>query len=210
MKKIMRYLSNDDVNWHFMPPRSPHFGGLWETSVKSFKNHLYRTVGDASFTYEQFNTIIIEIESILNSRLLIPLSSDPNDLSPITPVHFLIGGTLTTVPEEDLQDTVINRLSSWQHVQKIKQHFWRRWSREYLHELHTRNKWHQPMSDKINIGTMVMLREDNLPPLQWCLGRVIELHPGEDNVVRVVTVKTATGNYKRSVKKLSPLPTDFK
>lgn len=52
----------------------------------------------------------------------------------------------------------------------------------------------------------MILKEDNTLPLHWVTGRVIAAHPGDDGVVRVVTVKTATGVYKRCVRKVSPLP----
>ena len=35
---------------------------------------------------------------------------------------------------------------------------------------------------------------------------VIELHPGADSIIRVVTVKTRLGNIKRPVVKLCLLP----
>ncbi|CAK9822943.1 hypothetical protein ANTRET_LOCUS1374 [Anthophora retusa] len=206
--KLSNYFQTEGINWHFIPPRSPHFGGLWEAAVRSFKHHLYRTVGEAMFTYEQFNTCIVEIESILNSRPLTPLSSDPNDLIALTPAHFLIGDSLPSFPELDLQDVPINRLSIWQRVQQVKQHFWKRWHKEYLNELRTRSKWHQGDGTQVKIGQLVTIKEDNLPPMQWSMGRIVAVHPGEDNIVRVATVKTQTGIYKRCVKKLAPLPID--
>ncbi|CAK9834523.1 hypothetical protein ANTRET_LOCUS11040 [Anthophora retusa] len=60
--------------------------------------------------------------------------------------------------------------------------------------------------EEIRIGTLVMIKEDNLPPMHWSMGRIVATHPGEDNIVRVATVKTIRGNYKRCIKKLCPLP----
>ena len=204
--KIQHSLANEGVNWHFSPPRSPHFGGLWEASVKLLKHHLHRTVGDCLFTYEQFNTYVIRIEAILNSRPLIPLSSDPNDLQALTPAHFLIGDSLKSIPDYEFQDIPTNRLSLWQHIQKVKQHFWSRWYKEYLNELQTRSKWHHGNTNQIKVGTLITLKEDKIPPMRWKLGRIIEVHPGDDGVIRVATVKTPDGIYKRGVKSLCPLP----
>ena len=81
---ISRMLANHHINWYFIPPRSPHFGGLWEAAVKSFKYHLVRVIGNQLLTYGQFTTLATEIEAILNSRPLTPLPSDPNDLAALS------------------------------------------------------------------------------------------------------------------------------
>lgn len=208
-EKIQGFLTTKNIQWHFSPPHAPHVGGLWEAAVKSFKKHLVRVSGhDMIFTYEEFNTLIIEIEAILNSRPLTPLSSDPNDPIAITPGHFLIGDSLTNLRGPDYTSTPSNRLSTWEHIQKVKQHFWNRWSSEYLNELIVRTKW-ENSGPNILEGAIVLLREDNLPPAQWALGRIIECYPGSDGVVRTVLVKTAKSTFTRNVKKVAILPVAF-
>ncbi|XP_043471735.1 uncharacterized protein LOC122504617 [Leptopilina heterotoma] len=208
-EKIGNYLSNKTVSWHFIPPRAPHFGGLWEAAVKSFKFHFVRIAGNSLLTYEQLNTYVTEIESILNSRPLTPLSPDPNDLNPLTPGHFLIGGSLTSLPEEDFRNTSDNRLSCWQLAQKMGHHFWDRWYKEYLNELMSRSKWQAaPDQTTIKPGTLILVKENNQPPMKWPLGRISEIHPGSDGIVRTVTIKTGEGIYKRALKNVCLLPMD--
>ncbi|KAF2897664.1 hypothetical protein ILUMI_08511 [Ignelater luminosus] len=89
--------------WKFVPPRAPHFAGLWERGVRSVKHHLKRVIGNANLTYENFYTILTQIESVLNSRPLYPLTQDPNDLEPLTPGHFLIGSPLTSYPQVQVE-----------------------------------------------------------------------------------------------------------
>ena len=117
--------------------------------------------------------------------------------------------TLTAIPEGCLQDHKENTLNRYQRVQQLLQHFWSRWHKEYLTELQTRVKWQKHQSsNQLNVGSIVLIKEDNLPPLKWQMGRVIELHPGKDNVVRVVSVKTNHGAVKRAVTKICILPLD--
>ncbi|XP_051171031.1 uncharacterized protein LOC127287922 [Leptopilina boulardi] len=203
---VTQFLNTRGTQWHFSPPNSPHFGGLWEAGVKSFKGHFYKTVDDKLFTYEELITYSSEIEAVLNSRPITPLSEDPNDLRALTPAHFLIGDTFTNLPELNLTDLPVNRLSNWEHIQYVKQHFWKRWSKEYLNQLNVRSKWQFQKSDNIKIGTMVLLKEDNAPTLHWPLGRIVEVFPGDDGIVRVISVKTHSGVYKRAVTRVVPLP----
>jgi len=101
-----------NVEWSFIPPYSPHLGGLWEAGVKSCKYHLKWAMDTTLFTYEELSTVLVQIETCLSSRPLTPLSSDPSDLQPLTPGHFLISGPLTSLPEDDLSHINFNR-SSW-------------------------------------------------------------------------------------------------
>ncbi|XP_066585447.1 uncharacterized protein [Prorops nasuta] len=192
------------IHWHFNSPLSPHFGGIWEAAVKSFKHHLKQVVGDQLFTLEELNTFTIEIEAILNSRSLCPISSDPNDPIALTPAHLLIGRPLNMLPESDDFPMINKGMNAWRVIQKIKLDFLKRWQIEYLNELQKRTKWIHP-GQGIIADSVVLIIERNQPCMYWPMGRVIELHPGDDGIVRVVTVKTSRGDFKRNVKCLCPL-----
>lgn len=88
---IVEFATSQQIKFSFIPPHSPHFGGLWEAGVKSCKHHLLRVVGDSHLTYEEFNTVLTQIEAVLNSRPLTPMSADPCDFLPLSPAHFLVG-----------------------------------------------------------------------------------------------------------------------
>jgi len=134
-EKIDRMLKEDNIEWHFIPLHAPHFGGIWESAVKSAKYHLKRIVGDAALNFEEMYTTLALIETVLNSRPLTPISNDSNDLSYLIPGHFLVGDSLTSIPQQDVTHLSLNRLSRWQRVYQIHQHFWRRWPKEYLNQL---------------------------------------------------------------------------
>ncbi|KAH0818571.1 hypothetical protein GEV33_004220 [Tenebrio molitor] len=202
---IKCFLADRSINWHFIPPHSPHMGGIWEAGVKSCKYHFKRIVGNALLRYEELYTLLTLIESCLNSRPITPMSNDPHDLEALTPGHFLIGAPLTAPLEPNLEETQSNRLSRWELVERLRQQWWSRWSHEYLHQLQTRAKWRSKSSD-IRPDKMVVIKEENVPPLLWRLGRIHDLHPGGDGAVRVVTIKTARGIIKRAVHKVCPLP----
>ena len=203
---IINTLANDNINWHFIPPRSPHFGGLWEAGIKSTKSHLKRVIGNKSLCFEDFYTVLTQIEAVLNSRPISPLSDDPNDLNPLTPGHFLIGRSLTSIPDPDVTDTSETKLSRYQHLQKLVQHFWNRWSKEYITELQTRTKWTKSYLDHLKLNSLVLIRDNNQPPMNWKLGRVVQLHPGTDGIVRVVSIRTTDTTIKRAVNQVYVLP----
>ena len=203
--KINEFCSAREIVWKFIPPRSPNFGGLWEAGVKSTKTHLRKVLSNACLTFEEFYTVLTQIEAVLNSRPLFAHSSDTHELSALTPGHFLIGRELVAIPEPTLENVPVNRLNRWKYLQSLREHFWRRWSNEYLNTLQARSKWTKD-SPNVTPGLIVVVKEDNLPPQSWKLGRVVKVYPGKDLVVRVVDVQTATGVYRRPVSRLAPLP----
>ncbi|GFW05957.1 uncharacterized protein TNCV_4477511 [Trichonephila clavipes] len=161
---------------------------------------LKRAVGNLKLTLEEFLTIITQIEGILNSRPITPLSEDIDDLEVLTPGHFLIGRPITSISEPNLLDKTENTLSRWQKLTKIVQHIWTKWSHDYLNNLQQRNKW-QFHKDNVKLNTMILIKDDNLPVNKWSLGRITKLVPGTDGKVRIVEIKTNKGNIKRSIGK---------
>ncbi|CAH2227634.1 jg22410 [Pararge aegeria aegeria] len=207
LSSLMEQASNaEKIEFKFNPPSAPHFGGVWEIQIKAAKSHLYRVIGDQVLTFEELTTLFTQIEAVLNSRPLCSISSDPNDLSALTPGHFLTLEPLTAVPDQDLTNVNINRLNRWQLLQSFHQNFWSRWKHEYLNSLTQRAKWTKD-SKPLNIGSMVIIKDENRSPLHWPLGRVTNLISGADGVARIAILKTATSQQiQRPLVKLCPLP----
>lgn len=207
-KNASEVLTNDRIKWHFIPPGSPHIGGIWEINVKSVKFHLRRIIGESKLTYEAMSTLLCQIEACLNSRPLCAINSDPNDTSALTPAHFIVGTDLLSIPEPSIVDVNPNRLSHWQQIQQMRQSFWKRWKCDYLSQLQQRPKWQREQTN-LKVGELVLVSDDRCPSSNWPLGRITETHPGEDGNVRVVTVKTSTGSYKRNITRIARLPITY-
>ncbi|XP_037033049.1 uncharacterized protein LOC119072036 [Bradysia coprophila] len=207
MGEIAALLADDGIEWEFNPPTASHFGGIWEAAVKSMKFHLKRIVGSAHLTFKELTTLLCQIECALNSRPICSLTDDVDDLNFLTPGHFTMGRNPTTLPEESFIDINENRLTKWQRLQQMYQNFWSSWSKEYLSNLSDRSKWFDT-EDNLKIGELVILKEDDLPPTKWLMGRVIEVHPGGDNLVRAVTVRLKCKHHTltRPIHKLCRLP----
>ena len=131
---IQHYLlSRHGVTWHNSPPAAPHFGGLWESAVCSMKKHLKRVMGKTLYTFEELTTISCQVEACLNSRPLLPLTSHSQDgLTTLTASHFLLYNNPSSYPEDPRIPENPDLLKRWKHCQAVVQHFWQRWSREYL------------------------------------------------------------------------------
>nr|CAH7728997.1 unnamed protein product [Callosobruchus chinensis] len=115
---------------------------------------------------------------------------------------------LLTFPQPDFMEVPTNRLSQYEVLQQSMQRFWSRWSSDYLNQLQTRNKW--TTTSNIKQGDLVLLIEDDTPPLHWKRGRIIQLHLSDDGLARTATILTARGNVTRAVQKVAVLPVDTK
>lgn len=205
IKEIAEHLANDGTCWHFIPPHSPNFGGLWEAGIKSTKQHLKRVIGNTTLTFEEMTTMLSQVEACLNSRPLSQISENKDDPTPLTPGHFLVGEPLILIPESNFLYCNISSLKRWQLTQRMVQDFWHRWSREYLTQFYHRYKWsHQ--TPEPSLGRVVLVKEDDLPPAKWLYGLIVKKHPGLDGVTRVVSLKCKGNIIKRPVSKLCCLP----
>ena len=203
-RTISEFCSAQNIVWKFIPEHAPHFGGLWEAAVKSTKTHLSCIVANVKLTFEEFTTVLAQVEACLNSRPLVPLPCDDDGVEALTPGHFLIGRPLESLPDPSFSYRSLPLLRRWHLCQALVRHFWQRWSVEYIASLRSFAKCHQP-SRNTHVGDVVVLQEDGLVPTKWPLARVVKVHTGKDGLVRVVTVKTSTGTYKRPVTKIALL-----
>ena len=194
------------TEWHFIPPSSPHFGGLWEAGVKSIKSHLKKTIGTSILTFEEMNTVLVQIEAVLNSRPLCSFSKTSDEFNVITPAHFMIGKPLIAPPEQRFELDGKSPLQRWKHIQSTYQRFATLWKRDYLQNLQSRPKG-LTTTTHYEIGNVVLLAEDDTPPTLWPIVIIHDIHPGKDGIVRVVTLRNPSGKtFKRPVVKLRLLP----
>ncbi|XP_075161758.1 uncharacterized protein LOC142234484 [Haematobia irritans] len=202
--QTLQQYSHNNLVWKFIPPGAPHMGGLWEAGVKSLKTHLRKFIPSMSFTFEELSTILARIEACLNSRPLYRANDDPNDFSPLTPGHFLIGTSMLAPAEPDISDQDVTLANRWQRLKIVSQYFCTRWKSEYLKELHRRNKW-KYQQENLKENDLVVIKDDRFPPTDWAMGRVEKIYPGTDQNIRVVDIRTAKGTFSRPVTKLVKL-----
>ncbi|XP_062538265.1 uncharacterized protein LOC134206550 [Armigeres subalbatus] len=194
-----------EIAWFFIPPEAPNFGGLWEAAVKSAKYHLKRTLKDTQLAFEEYVTVLTQVEAILNSRPLYATSPDADDPEVLTPGHFLVGRPLTAIIEPSYQDVSANRLGRWQFLQRLRENFWKKWKNDYLQTLQQRTK-NQIRKLNLRQGMIVLLEDQNLPPMSWKLGRIVRTYPGSDELVRTVDVEVGGTVYKRPATRIAVLP----
>lgn len=118
-QKIIDECSHREIKWVFIPPRAPNFGGLWEAAVKTAKSSLLKTIGNSQLSYEDYATVLSQIEANMNSRPLTPLSEDPSEIDVLTPGHFLTGTSLAALPDPDYTNVPTNRLKHYQQLQQL-------------------------------------------------------------------------------------------
>lgn len=208
------WLQANRIKWSNIPPHAPHFGG-WESGVKLVKFHLKRVLGEIRLTFEDFNTLIIEIEAIVNSRPLWSIPTKADEFEALTPGHFLVFKALNALPEPDLSHLACNRLNQYQYLCRLTSDFWKLWSKEYCHRLQVRKKW-KDAEPNIRPNQLVLVIEDNEAPTQWSLARVSSVVKGKDGLVRVANLLVSDAENKdgnrgskiiqRSIHRLSLLP----
>ena len=173
---------------------------------------LKKVLGRAFTTLNSLQTLIVEIEGILNNQPLTTVPTDINDPDPITPAHLLYGRKIVCVPyhvtpennfsDPDFGDTDIQVRAKKQAI--LRQHFWTRWKLEYLTGL---REFHQASGN--NVQTIkpgaVVLVHDGTPRINWRLAVVEDTISGEDGLIRAANIRTSTGKTNRPVTKLYPL-----
>lgn len=212
------FLKNNKIKWSLITERSPWKGGFFERLVGSVKRHLRRVVGNSYLTLPELNTILIEIEYVVNCRPLTFVSDRLENVHPIRPIDFLspnvntqILSSLSIVYSELSKNSNKESLTLyWQRSQEKLDLFWKKWTTDYLLSLRERaqkvSDSKQPLTQNDDI---VLIYEENLPRNHWRLAIV----KGNDNITentRSLKVKLSSGKtIKRSVSQLYPIDTTY-
>ncbi|KAL4008773.1 hypothetical protein ACER0C_002625 [Sarotherodon galilaeus] len=198
--KIESTLTQKGIKWIFNTPAASHHGGVWERLIKSVRKILSATLKTQNLDEESLQTFLCETEAILNSRPITTPSNDPNDLEALTPNHLLLLKARPSLPPGLFQQEDIYARRRWRQVQYMADLFWKRWVREYLPQLQTRQKWTR-VSRNFVPGDIVLLVDETAPRNSWLIGRVTQAMPDEHGLVRRVRVKTKTSELDRPITK---------
>lgn len=148
------------------------------------------------------------VAATVNGRPLTHVSDDVKDLEALIPNHLLLLRSGTDFPSRQADKRDVYSKRRWRQIHYLVDIFWRRWVvREYLPLLQQRQKWVEPQRN-FKVGDIVLVVDDDLPRNRWVLARVIEVHPGKDEHVRAVKIKTQSSEVIRPIRKLCLLETD--
>ena len=204
--RIHSHCSQQNIEWNFNPPTASHFGGAWERMICSIRRILGGLLGNQTLNDENCLTLMAEVESILNSRPLVPISFTDLEQEPLTPNHLLLLRESPNLPPGIFSKDSCYSRRRWAQVQYLANQFWQRWIKEFLPNLHHRQKWFD-VKRNLKVDDIVLLVEDSQQRLKWLMGRVLKTFPDKRGLVRTVLVKTHTNVFKRPIAKLCPILT---
>ena len=128
------FASNHLIDWKFNVLFSPWTGGMWERLILCVKKCLKKTIGMHQINYIELQTLILEVEVILNNR---PICSDyDDDISEVlSPNRLLFGRRLDMVnfqKIDEINSEEYNLKRRERHLEKMINIFWDTWRKEYV------------------------------------------------------------------------------
>ncbi|XP_063532051.1 uncharacterized protein LOC134742795 [Cydia strobilella] len=199
LPQLQTYGVQQRMNWKFIPPGNPSAGGAWERMVRTVKTAMLYTFNTRAPKPEVFETILTEIENIVNRRPLTHVNVDPDSEESLTPAHFLLlqNANLPMIGAYDENET-----RQWKAAQALADHFWRRWTKEYFPLLAPR-KSSDDGGRQIQPGDVVIISEPNGPRSVWPKGVVEIVYHGPDGRVRSADIRTRHGTLRRPTCRLA-------
>ena len=165
---VKAFLSKERIKWNFILPKAPWWGGFYERLIRIVKECLRKTLGKARLTYEELETLLLEVEMVINSRPLTYLNNET--MESLTPSHLVIGRRLLSRRDEegnvdddyDRNNDELNK--RFEYLNTLLKHYWSRFNSEYLSELRERHinssKGSKTDMNTLIIGDVVLIKDD--------------------------------------------------
>ncbi|KAK6750874.1 hypothetical protein RB195_002690 [Necator americanus] len=213
IEKISTQLANRKIEWRFITPLSPWKGGFYERLVGLFKSAFKKAIKHTLLPLSQFQTLVAEIEAVLNSRPLLSISDTSSSPHVLRPIDFVSPQVELQLPSPHHNPLYIppNRLSEWyKETLAVLNNFWDIWYKDYLSAISARHQHriHQGRSSPLipSVGDVVLIADKNVPRGQWPLAIITTIHRTKSNIPRSATVRIANGHeLQRSINQLHPL-----
>ncbi|XP_064469540.1 uncharacterized protein LOC135384259 [Ornithodoros turicata] len=198
LRKVQRFLSEQGCTWIFNTPHSSHMGGVWERMIgmaRRILDSMLLNDGSPRFSHEVLTTFLAEVTVIINGRPLVPVSSDPECPSVLSPAMILTQKpTSSTAPPGDFKSLHVKQ---WKQVQALANSFWHRWRTQFLPTLQRRRKWKTDRPN-LQVGDLVLLKDVGARRNEWPMGRITAVRRGNDGKVRKVQLQTVKDGKKKT------------
>ncbi|KAL1268410.1 hypothetical protein QQF64_033773 [Cirrhinus molitorella] len=205
-ERISTYLASKQCDFLMNVPEASHMGGVWERQIRTIRSVMNVVLAQAKGRLDDtsLRTFFYEAMSIVNSRPLTTNTlNDPKSVEPLTPNHLLTMKTSVPLPPPGkfIQEDLYAR-KRWRRVQFLSEQFWSRWRKEYLANISLRQQWHAPKRN-VQVGDVVIVKEDNIPRNEWKLARVIETSADDDGLVRKVKLQMGQSKLGKKGERLT-------
>ncbi|GFW84374.1 integrase catalytic domain-containing protein [Trichonephila clavipes] len=181
---VQIYFGEKGIKWQYIVERAAWWGGYWERMVQITRIALRKMLGRALISFEELQTILAEIEAIINSRPLTYVYNEPNEPFPLTPSNFLTGRRVTALPNWSGKKNIElfkgkKKLKDIFIVKGYLIFFGKDGKKEYLLQLKGANlNKNVNVTTQFNVNDIVFLGEEKVPRQLWRLGKIIEIHKG--------------------------------
>ena len=198
---MWRFLTHKRIVWNFIIKRTPWWGGYWERLVQSIKRPLKKVVGRSTLNFDELNTVLVEIESVINSRPITYVYDDKDSNScPLTPLDLIYGRRIFTNPNashQQIMSTYQSLTRRLRHHKNLLQPLTNQWRKEYLTSLRERRQLQsRDNKESVSVGDLVVLKNESTSRIYWKLAKVEELIYGADRKARAAVVKVANNTNR--------------
>ncbi|KHJ96848.1 hypothetical protein OESDEN_03181 [Oesophagostomum dentatum] len=213
VNKLTDFFSTSRITWKFITPLSPWKGGFYERLVGLFKKAYKKATRHTLLPLQQLQTLVPEIEAILNARPLTSLQDSCTAPKVLKPIDFISPAVELQIPplNQSSLDTPANRLVDWyKQTIKVLDRFWNTWYSDYLAALADRHQKRIKQSRSApqfpKVSDVVLVAEKNVPRGNWPLGVIVDITYDSLKRPRSATVRMPNGRqHKRSINHLYPL-----